>query len=248
MNLWIANRHTKKLLFTLLAIAIFIFPTISSALADKLYFGDLNFGEPKEVKDKPSACGVYNIKRWENNRYVYVFFISHSDSTVACGLKTGTDDPKAMARQWFNEKVTLDNFGEKTSIKTEYMDYTYQGFRLEMGSFSTNCYSFVSETLRDSRRMYITAVYCGRDKSKEAFLGNLRKIRFADQSPQNSNNKAVNEPTRYQPSKSSGSESNSSQGTDDVETRLRKLKQLEDEGLISKEDATRKRQEILDKL
>jgi hypothetical protein len=69
-----------------------------------------------------------------------------------------------------------------------------------------------------------------------------------DQSPQNSNNKAVNEPTRDQPSKSSGSESISSQSTDDLETRLRKLKQLEAEGLILKEDATRKRQELLDKL
>jgi len=155
---------------------------VVSENGDGLYFGDLNFGEPKK-QEGGSQCGVNNIKRWSNNRYVHVFFIMHADYSLACGLKTGSDDPEAMARLWFNKKVTLDNFGKKTSIKTEYIEYTYQGFRLKMGSFSSSCYSFVSETVRNNRRIYMRAAYCGRDQSKEAFLGNLRKIRFADQSP-----------------------------------------------------------------
>ena len=170
-------------LIAMVTIAL-VMMTISQAGAeeDGLYFGDLNFGEPKK-QESSSQCGLNTIKRWTNNQYVHVFFIQHSDYSLACGLNPGSDDPEAMARPWFNEKVALDNFGKKISIKTEYIEYTYQGFRLKMGSFSSNCYSFVSETVRDNRRIYMRAAYCGRDQSKEAFLGNLRKIRFADQSP-----------------------------------------------------------------
>jgi hypothetical protein len=68
--------------------------------------------------------------------------------------------------------------------------------------------------------------------------------RFLD-SRENASNNLKFSPTVY-PNKSPKSPSTSKH--DDLKTTLLKLKELEKEGLISKEDATRKRQEILDKL
>ena len=88
-------------------------------------------------------------------------------------------------------------------------------------------------------------MYCGRDDSERAFKADLGKLRFKIQPPIHSNVTKSGDDDANQPDRTTPT---TLQSSDDIETRLRKLKQLEAEGLISKEDYARKRQELLDKL
>ena len=148
-----------------------------------------------------------------------------------------------MIDGYFRESIDkLSNFSEKKEFETDYLSITYVGFTFDS---SLNCFGFVSIKNEGGIRSYMRGIYCGRNDSERAFKAGLGKLLFKIQPPVHSNvtkpgDDDANEPDRSTPT--------TLQSSDDIETRLRKLKQLEAEGLISKEDYARKRQELLDKL
>jgi len=224
--------------------------TLEAASADNLYFDDLNLGKPNQDKDGSSGCSAYRSKTWGGNKTVKHFYIYYTDSTVICisYWETQQDglNPKKMIERYFSKsKAKLINFGDVKEFETSYLNLGYVGFTLSETNFSMNCFAFTTIKHVGDIDSYIQGMYCGRDDSERAFKADLGKLRFKIQPPVHSNvtksgDDDANEPDRSTPT--------TSQSSDDIETRLRKLKQLEAEGLISKEDYARKRQELLDKL
>ena len=238
----------KQLPTFIIAIVVCVLINIPATLAVDLYFGDMDLGEPKTEKDGSSGqCGGYQSKSWPGGKTVKHFFIRYTSSATICisHWETSADanNPKRLIEAYFGKDIEkLTNFSEKKEFKTDYLSITYVGFTFDS---SLNCFGFISIKNEDGIRSYIRSIYCGRNDSERAFKAHLGKLRFKTQPPVHSNVKNpgdddANEPVRSTPT--------TLQSSDDIETRLRKLKRLEAEGLISKEDYARKRQELLDKL
>jgi len=238
----------KQLPSFIVAIVVCILVYVPATLADDLYFDDMDLGKPTTEDDGSTGqCGVWWSKSWPAGKTVKHFYIWYTATATVCisHWETSAEDnnPKTVIEGYFrNDIEKLSNFNEKKDFETDYLSISYVGFTFNS---SVNCFGYISIKNEGQIRSYIRGVYCGRNDSERAFKAHLGKLRFKIQSPVHSNvtkpgDDDANEPDRSTPT--------TSQSSDDIEIRLRKLKQFEAEGLISKEDYDRKRQELLDKL
>ena len=240
----------KNLPTFIVAIVVCILVNIPATLADNLYFDDMNLGKAYVDNDGFTSCGSYRTKTWRGKKTVKYFNIYYTDTTRSClGYWEQSQDglnPKRMIVRYFSKsEAKLINFSDWEVFETDYLKLNYVGFTLKEKKFSMNCFAFTSIKRVGNIDSYIQGMYCGRDDSERAFKADLGKLRFKIQPPVHSNVTKSGDDDANQPDRTTPT---TLQSSDDIETRLRKLKQLEAEGLISKEDYARKRQELMDKL
>ena len=245
----------KQLPTFIIAIVVCILVHVPATLADELYFDDMDLGKPTKEDDgviktvsRNISCGVYWSKTWPGGKTVKHFYIYYTAASSICiqfwETSAISNNPKELVVEgYFGKHLDkLSNFSKQKEFKTDYLSITYVGFTfVPIG----NCFGFTSIKNEGGIRSSIRGIYCGRNDSERAFKANLGKLRFKIQPPVHSNNTKSGDDNANEPDRSTPS---TSQSSDDIEIRLRKLKQFEAEGLISKEDYDRKRQELLDKL
>jgi len=221
--------------------------------ADELVFSDEHWGKPKNVKEVPDGCGLRTFKTWSGQKGIWVARIMIGQSSLSCHLKDLGVYPKKLTQRLFNETVTMDNWGKTIKIDTGYFNFLYRKLDFTFKNKSRKCFAFGTEAINaiPNSRFLISGVYCGQDQSEGGFKKILKTIRLDIQKPLETTTVTPKKPppkvTNSTRTPSTKSEPTSPPASN-IEEKLQTLQKLEEKGLITKGEATKKRQAILDSL